>query len=33
VTVPAEPAVMRVVIDPEMVFPDVDRRNQTWRAP
>jgi hypothetical protein len=33
VTVPAEPAVVRVVIDPEMVFPDVDRRNQTWRAP
>jgi aminopeptidase N len=33
VTVAAEPAVVRVVIDPEMVFPDVDRRNQTWRAP
>ena len=33
VTVPAEPAVVRVVIDPEMTLPDVDRRNQTWRAP
>ncbi len=33
VTVPAEPAVVRVAIDPEMIFPDVDRRNQTWRAP
>ena len=33
VTVPAEPAVVRVVIDPEMVLPDVDRRNQAWRAP
>ncbi len=32
VTVPAEPAVVRVVIDPEMTFPDVDRRNQAWRA-
>jgi hypothetical protein len=32
VAVPAEPAVVRVVIDPELVFPDVDRRNQAWRA-
>ncbi len=33
VHVAAEPAVVRVAIDPEVTLPDVNRRNQTWRAP
>jgi aminopeptidase N len=34
VRVGASPAVIRVAIDPEGLFPDVDRTNQTWqRAP
>jgi hypothetical protein len=33
VTLPAEPAVVRVEIDPELAFPDVDRTNNVWTAP
>lgn len=29
--VPASPAVVRVEIDPERVFPDIDRANNVWR--
>ena len=32
VTVAAAPAVVRVEIDPDALFPDVDRDNQTWSA-
>ncbi|HET9983970.1 MAG TPA: M1 family metallopeptidase [Longimicrobiales bacterium] len=32
VRIAREPAVERVEIDPEGVFPDVDRGNQVWRA-
>jgi hypothetical protein len=28
---PASPAVVRVEIDPERAFPDIDRQNNTWR--
>jgi hypothetical protein len=33
VRVARDPGILRVEIDPEAVFPDVDRSNQTWRAP
>jgi hypothetical protein len=33
VRVAREPRILRVEIDPEALFPDVDRNNQTWRAP
>ncbi|HXI21235.1 MAG TPA: M1 family aminopeptidase, partial [Gemmatimonadales bacterium] len=33
VRVAASPAVTRVEIDPEAVFPDLDRGNQVWTAP
>ncbi|MGH7557154.1 MAG: M1 family metallopeptidase [Gemmatimonadota bacterium] len=32
VTVPAEPAVTRVEIDPEELYPDVDRSDNVWTA-
>ncbi len=32
VVVPATGAVVRVELDPEMFFPDVNRRNNSWRA-
>ncbi|HET9064365.1 MAG TPA: M1 family metallopeptidase [Gemmatimonadales bacterium] len=31
-TVPSRPAVTAVVIDPDGHYPDLDRRNQQWRA-
>ncbi|MFB6247525.1 MAG: M1 family metallopeptidase [Salinibacter sp.] len=31
ITIPADPPVVRVEIDPERHFPDLDRSNQTWR--
>ena len=31
ITVPADPPVVRVEIDPEDHFPDLDRSNQVWR--
>ncbi|HJQ52643.1 MAG TPA: M1 family metallopeptidase [Gemmatimonadaceae bacterium] len=33
VRVAASPQITRVVIDPDNLFPDIDRNNQTWRAP
>jgi Peptidase family M1 domain len=33
VRVARDPGILRVEIDPEALFPDVDRSNQTWRAP
>ena len=33
VRVARDPRVVRVDIDPEALFPDIDRSNQTWRAP
>jgi len=33
VEVPARPAVVRVEIDPEALYPDIDRSNQVWTAP
>jgi hypothetical protein len=33
VRVARDPRILRVEIDPEARFPDVDRSNQTWRAP
>jgi hypothetical protein len=30
IRVPARPAVTRVEIDPQGLFPDVDRQNQVW---
>ena len=32
ITVPADPSVVRVEIDPEGHFPDLDRSNQVWRT-
>jgi hypothetical protein len=32
VRVAAAPRIMRVAIDPEAVFPDIDRSNQVWTA-
>lgn len=31
VRVPASPTITRVVIDPDNLFPDINRDNQTWR--
>ena len=28
--VPSKPAIVRVTIDPDGLFPDIDRQNQTW---
>jgi hypothetical protein len=33
VTVPSNPPLQRVEIDPDSAFPDVERANQIWRAP
>ena len=33
VRIARDPRVVRVDLDPEVLFPDIDRRNQTWRAP
>ena len=30
---PSEKRVVKVVVDPEMKFPDVDRSNNTWSWP
>jgi len=30
VRVPSSPAVVKVVIDPDDLFPDVNRANQVW---
>jgi hypothetical protein len=30
VTVPAEPDIVRVEIDPDALFPDLDRNDQVW---
>ncbi len=33
VRVPSSPRVVKVEIDPDSVFPDIDRNNQVWTAP
>lgn len=31
ITIPSSPTIVRVEIDPEEAFPDLDRSNQVWR--